>query len=113
MSSFWSAAAVVCVGLALVLSTVALVVARTRSSTRRVDPTWERRLTDCESLQRELLQEVSSLVTRDRLRAVRAAKSTTEKIENRNEQPDSAPAPTRELSTAELRRQLHMQRFKR
>lgn len=91
-------------GWATVLSVRVLAAVRSATSRRSAETTWERRLTDCESLLTELVAALSRIEARDRMRKVRAGISTAEP---HPEPPTpAAAAPLSSLPTTEIRRRL-------
>jgi len=75
-----------------------------RWCTKSEASTLARRLTDCETLQAELVQALSRIEARDKMRQVRAARKDGPKTPIETDQ-DEPPTPPK-VSTAELRRMI-------
>lgn len=115
-SNWWLAAAVVCSFGSLTMSVAAVLAVRAwlfagKSGLNGLG----RRLTDCESLQSELVQALSRIEARDKMRQVRAVR--TEKQAAAAEPPPGSPgeppaAGTGTIPTSELRRRLAMTRMR-
>ena len=75
-----------------------------RWCTKSEASTLARRLTDCETLLGELVQALSRMEARDKMRQVRAARKDGPRTPLEPDQDDPPPAP--KVSTAELRRMI-------